>query len=155
VAEVFVGAQGVFHLGEGPNPTLAVSYFHCTYDGRAPEFEYESPTNSFLILASADVKGFHYDANAFFTELVQSPVRRAQYGQSLTISHPFLKHFTLAGEIWHFTQPFLRGRRPGIFGRSAIRPARPYNHGLTSTEGPTASYSGLLDSNPPISLGYE
>jgi hypothetical protein len=76
VADIFLGAQGVLHHGEGAKPTLAVSYFHRVYDGGAPEFDYGSPTNSFLVLASADVKGFHYDANAFFTELVQGPVRR-------------------------------------------------------------------------------
>ncbi len=56
---------------------------------------------------------FHYDANAFFTELVEEPVRRAQFGQSLTISHPFLKNFILSAKIWHFTQPFLRSNAVG------------------------------------------
>jgi hypothetical protein len=104
-ADVFLGAQGVLYQGETAKPTVAVSYFHRVYDGGAPEFDFGSPRNSFLVLASADVKGFHYDANTFFTELVQEPVRCAQFGQSLTISHPFLKHFTLSGEFWHFTQP--------------------------------------------------
>jgi hypothetical protein len=31
-------------------------------------------TNSFLLLASADVKEFHYDTNVFLTELVQGTV---------------------------------------------------------------------------------
>jgi hypothetical protein len=66
VADIFVGAQFVIHHGEGANPTLAVSYFHRVYDGGAPEFDFGSPTNSVLILASADVKGFHYDAKRFF-----------------------------------------------------------------------------------------
>jgi len=34
-------------------------------------------------------------------------------GQSLTISHQFLRRFTLSGEIWHFTQPFLRSNAVG------------------------------------------
>ncbi len=54
-----MGAQGVLYDGEGVKPTLAVSYFHRAYDGGAPEFDYGSPTSSFLVLASADVKGFH------------------------------------------------------------------------------------------------
>src|ERR1700724_3611893 len=78
VAEVFLGAQAVVNPGEGVKPTLAVSYFHRVYDGGAPEFDFGSPVNSVLLLASADVKGLHYDANAFFTELVQDPVRRGQ-----------------------------------------------------------------------------
>src|SRR5580704_14400483 len=99
VADIFLGAQGVLYHGEGAKPTLAVSYFHRVYDGGAPEFDYGSPTNSFLALASADVKGFHYDANGFFTELTQGTARRGQFGQSLTISHSFAKRFTLSGEI--------------------------------------------------------
>jgi hypothetical protein len=113
VADIFLGAQGVLYHGEGAKPTLAVSYFHRIYDGGAPEFDFESPTNSFLVLASADVKGFHYDANAFLTELAQEPVRRAQFGQSLTVAHAFLHRFNLSGEVWHFTQPFLRGNAVG------------------------------------------
>src|SRR5260221_13803128 len=36
VAEVFLGAQAVVSPGEGAMPTLAVSYFHCVYDGGVP-----------------------------------------------------------------------------------------------------------------------
>ena len=139
VGDIFLGAQGVLYAGEGSKPTLAVSYFHRAYDGGAPEFDYGSPTNSFLILASADGKGFHYDANAFFTELEQGPVRRGQFGQSLTISHPFLKRFTLSGEIWHFTQPFLRGNAVGNLwavsytARKNLVFDTGFNHGLTGT----------------------
>jgi len=95
VADVFVGAQVVVNAGEGATPTLAASYLHRAYDGGAPEVDFGSPTNSFLILASADVKGFHYDANAVFNELVQASVRRAQFGQTLSISHPIAGKFGL------------------------------------------------------------
>jgi hypothetical protein len=67
---------------------------------------YGSLTNSVLMLASADVKGFHWDANAFFTELEQGPVGCGQFGQSLTISLQLPRRFTLSGEIWHFARPF-------------------------------------------------
>ena len=90
-----------------------VSYFRRVYDGGAPEFDFGSPTNSFLVLASVDVKGFHYDANAFVTKMVQEPIHRPQFGQSLTISRPVPKKFTLSGEICHFTQPFLRSNTVG------------------------------------------
>ena len=139
VADVFLGVQGVLYQCEGAKPTLAVSYFHRVYDGGAPEFDFGSPTNSFLVLASADVKGFHYDANAFFTELVQEPVRRGQFGQSLTISHSFHKNFTLSGEIWHFTQPFLRGNAIGNLWAVSYTARKTlvfdvgFNHGLTGT----------------------
>jgi hypothetical protein len=149
VADVFLGAQGVLHHGEGPKPTLAVSYFHRVYDGGAPEFDFGSPTNSLLLLASADIKGFHYDANAFFTELVKDPARRGQFGQSLTISHPFLKNFTLSGEIWHFTQPFLRSNALGNLWAVSYSARKRlvfdvgFNHGLTHTSTQWEIFAGF------------
>jgi hypothetical protein len=111
-AEIFLGAQVVLNPGEGARPTVSASYFHRVYDGGAPELDFGSPLNSFLILASADVKGFHYDANAMLNELVAGPVRRVQFGQTLSISHPVGK-FTVSGEIWRLSQPFLRGNAVG------------------------------------------
>jgi hypothetical protein len=149
VADIFVGAQFVLYRGEVTKPTLAVSYFHRAYDGGAPEFDYGSPTNSFLVLASADVKGFHYDANAFFTELEQGPVRRGQFGQSLTISHQFLRRFTLSGEIWHFTQPFLRSNAVGNLwavsysARKTLVFDAGFNHGLTGTSTSWEAFVGF------------
>jgi hypothetical protein len=137
--EVFLGAQGVLYRGEGTKPTLAVSYFHRAYDGGAPEFDYGSPVNSLLVLASADVRRFHYDANAFFTEMERGPVRRAQYGQSMTISHPLFKKLSLSGEIWHFTQPFLRGNAVGNLWAASYAARKTlvfdvgFNRGLTGT----------------------
>ena len=58
VGDIFVGAQTVLYHGEGAKPTLAVSYFHRVYNGGAPEFDYGSPTNSFLVLASAMLRDF-------------------------------------------------------------------------------------------------
>ena len=112
MADAFLGIQGVVMPGDGAKPTVAVSYFHRVYDGGAPELDFGSPTNSFLVLASADVLGFHYDANAVMTELIQGATRRAQYGQTLSISHP-AGRFTVSGEIWHFSQPYLRSNAIG------------------------------------------
>ncbi len=139
VAEVFLGAQAVVSPGEGPKPTLAVSYFHRLYDGGAPEFDFGSPVNSLLLLASADVKGFQYDANAMFNELTEGSIRRGQFRQSLTISHPLKGKLTLSGEIWHFTQPFLRGNAVGNLwavsyaARKTLVLDAGFNHGLTGT----------------------
>jgi hypothetical protein len=99
VGDIFLGAQGVVYHREGAKPTLSVSYFRRVYNGGAPELDVGSPINTLVVLASADVKGFHYDTNVFFTELVQGPVRRGQFGQSLTISYSFLRRFTLGGNI--------------------------------------------------------
>jgi len=139
VADVFLGAQAVVSQGEGAKPTVAVSYFHRMYDGGAPELDLGSPTNSFLILASADVKGFHYDANALFSELSEGPVRRAQFGQTLSISHHLVGTLSLSGEIWHFTQPFLGGHAVGNLwalgynARKTLVFDAGFDHGLTST----------------------
>jgi hypothetical protein len=139
VAEVFSGAQAVVYRGEDAKPTLAVSYFHRAYDGGAPEFDMGSPANSFLLLASGDAKGFHYDANAIFTELKQGIVRRGQFGQTLSISHPLAGKFTISGEIWHFTQPFLRNNAIGnlwalgYVARKTLVLDVGVNRGLTST----------------------
>jgi len=139
VAEVFLGAQAVLSPGEAARPTIAVSYFHRAYDGGVPEVDFGSPANSFLLLASADVKGFHYDANAMLNELVQDSVRRPQFGQSLSISHPLKGKLSLSGEIWHFTQPFLRANAVGNLwavsyaARKTLVLDAGFNHGLTDT----------------------
>jgi len=139
VAEVFLGAQAVLSHGEGSKPTIAVSYFHRMFDGGAPELDLGSPANSFLLLASADVKGFHYDANAVFNEQVQETVRRAQFGQTLSISHHLAGKVSLSGEIWHFTQPFLRGHAVGNLwavgynARKTLVLDAGFNRGLTGT----------------------
>lgn len=110
---VSFGVQTVLYPGEGSRPTISASYFHSVYGGNAPDLDIGSSTNSMLLLASADVKGFHYDGNLFLNEVVSDPVRRAQFGQSLSISHPVGKRLGLSGEIWHFAQPFLRGNAVG------------------------------------------
>jgi hypothetical protein len=139
VADVFLGVQGVISLGEGAMPTVAVSYFHRMYDGGAPELDVGSPTNSVLVLASADVKGFHYDANALFNEMSEGSVRRAQFGQTLSISHHLVGKLSLSGEIWRFTQPFLNGNAIGNLWAVGYNARRTlvldagFNRGLTGT----------------------
>ena len=54
--------------GEGAKPTIAASYYRRLYDDGVPDVDFGSARNSVLLLASADVKGFHYDANALFNE---------------------------------------------------------------------------------------
>jgi len=149
VADVFFGAQVVLTHGEGAVPTVAASYFHRAYNGGAPELDFGSPVNSGLLLVSADVKGFHYDANAMLDELTQGPVRRAQYGQSLSISHPIVGKFSLSGEIWHFTQPFLRGNAVGNLwavgyaARKTLVFDAGFDRGLTSTSAHWEGFAGF------------
>jgi hypothetical protein len=149
VGDVSFGAQALIFRGEGATPTVAVSYFHRAYGGDVPDLDIGSPVNSGLLLASADVKGFHYDANAMLNELTEGPVRRAQFGQSLSISHPIAGKFSLSGEIWHFTQPFLRGNAVGnlwAVGYTARRTLvldAGFDHGLTSTSTQWEAFAGF------------
>jgi hypothetical protein len=110
--EVFVGAQAVVLPGHGARPTVSVSYIRRLYQSPAPELDLGTFRQSGTLLLSADVWGFHYDTNFIVTEETQDGVRRAQHGQTLSISHPIGK-FTLSGELWHFTQPFIRGNAVG------------------------------------------
>ncbi|MGH9394689.1 MAG: hypothetical protein ACRD1E_11005 [Terriglobales bacterium] len=119
VGGLSLGGQAVLHHGEGAKPTLAASYFHSVYDGGAADFDVGSPTNSAILLASGDVHRFHYDANIFLSERTQGKVRRAQHGQSLSLAHGLGHRITLSGEMWRFTQPFLRGRAAGALGAVA------------------------------------
>ena len=136
---VSLGIQTVLYAGEGTKPTVSASYFHNIYGGNAPDLDIGSSTNSFLLLASTDVKGFHYDGNLFFNEVVSDPVRRAQFGESLSVSHPLTTRLGLSGEIWHFTQPFLRGNAVGNLWALSYSASKVlvfdagFDHGLTGT----------------------
>ena len=147
--EVFLGAQAVVIHGEGAKPTIAASYFRRLYDGGVPELDFGSPRNSFLLLASAYVKGFHYDANAILNEQTQGVVHRAQFGQTLSISHAIAGKFSLSGEIWHFTQPFLRGNAVGNLwainyaARKTLVFDAGFNRGLTSTSTRWEAFAGF------------
>jgi hypothetical protein len=136
---VSLGAQAVLYPGEGAKPTISMSYFHSVYGGTAPDLDIGSFRNSALLLSSGDVKKFHYDANLFFNEVVKDPVRRAQFGQSLSVSHPVTAKIGLSGEIWHFTQPFLRGNAIGNLWALSYSASKDlvfdggFDHGLTNT----------------------
>lgn len=136
---ISLGAQGILHAGEGARPTVALGYSHQVYGGNAPDLDIGSPENSVLLLVSADVKGFHYDTNFIVNEMEQSSVRREQLGQTLSISHPLIKKVGLSGELWHFTQPFLRGHAVGNLWalnynvRNTLVLDGGFNRGLTGT----------------------
>jgi hypothetical protein len=148
-AEVFLGAQAVLLHGEGAAPTVSVSYFRRAYDGGAPELDFGSALNSILVLASAEVKGFHYDANALFNEQTDGRVRRAQFGQTLSISHHVVGKLSLSGEIWHFTQPFLRSHAVGNLwavsyaARKTLVLDAGFDRGLTNTSTQWEAFAGF------------
>ena len=158
-ADLFFGLQGIVRHGEGASPTIAVSYSRRVYNGGAPDLDLGSPRNSILVLASADVKGFHYDANAMLNEVVEGPVHRLQLAQSLSVSHPLGRRFGLSGEIWHFTQPFLRGNAVGSLWALSYTANRNlvfdggFNRGLTSTSTRWEVFGGFTYLLPHKLLG--
>ena len=147
--DISLGAQAVLWHGEAAKPTVAVSYGRRVYNGPAPDLDLGSSLNSILLLASADVHGFHYDANAFFNDIANSGVHRAQFGQTLSISHPLARKFSLTGEFWHFTQPFLRGNAVGTLwsvgynARKNLVFDAGFDHGFTSTSTRWQYFAGV------------
>jgi hypothetical protein len=148
VGEVFAGVQGVMLQGEGSKPTLSASYIHRLYASPAPEIDIGTFHQSATILMSGDVLGFHYDLNGIVSEQGDSGVRRAQFGQTLSISHP-VGRFTVSGEIWHFSQPLTGGNAVGNLW-AASYPVRKnlvvdagFDHGLTSTSTQWEGFAGV------------
>jgi hypothetical protein len=111
---VSLGAQAVLLPGNERRPTLSVSYFRTVYDGTAPDLDFGSSRNSAIVLFSADVRKWHIDTNYLFNEQIANDVRRAQFGQTLSVAHPVAGKLSWTGELWHFTQPFLSGRAAGF-----------------------------------------
>ncbi len=138
VGEVFAGVQGVLYEGHDSRPTISVSYTRRLYTGPAPELDIGTFRQSGTILLSDDLYGFHIDANGILAEQIAGAVHRAQFGHTLSVSHP-LGRFTVSGEIWHFSQPFLRGNAVGnlwalshAVRRNLVVDAG-FDHGLTHT----------------------
>jgi hypothetical protein len=98
---------------------VSLSYTRRLYASPAPELDIGTFKNSALIMVSEDLAGFHFDINAIFSEQTKGIIRRGQFGRTLSISHP-LGRLTIAGELWHFTQP-LTEMPSGICGPPRIR----------------------------------
>lgn len=147
--DISLGVQAVLRRGEAAKPTIAVSYFGRIFNGPAPDLDLGSPSHSILILASADVRGFHYDANAFFNAVAQNSVYRPQFGQTLSIAHQLSEKFSLTGELWHFTQPFLHGNAVGTLwsvgynARKNLVFDAGFDHGFTSTSTRWEYFAGI------------
>ena len=146
--EVFAGLQGVVLAGEGSKPTVSLSYIRRLYESPAPEIDIGTFRQSALFLVSDDLGGFHFDINGIFTEQAAGTVRRGQFGQTLSVSHP-LGRFTIAGELWHFTQPLTNGNAAGNLWvlsypiRKNLVVDAGFNHGLTSTSTHWEGFAGF------------
>ena len=145
---VLGGAQAVVLKGEGAKPTVSLSYLRTFYLGRAPDLDIGSAKQSALVLVSDDLAGFHFDLNRIFGEETQDALRRAQYGQALSISHS-AGPFVIDGELWHFTQPLIRGNCVGNIwalsysARKNLVIDAGFDLGLTSSSTQWGSFAGF------------
>jgi hypothetical protein len=136
--EVFAGVQGVLFPGTESKPTVSVGYIRRLHASVAPELDIGTFRQSASLLLSDDVHGFHVDLNGIIAEQAQEGIRRAQFGQTLSISHPVGK-VIVSGEMWHFSQPFERSNAVGNLWalsypvRHNLVIDRGFNHGLTET----------------------
>lgn len=146
---VSLGGQLVLLPGEGLRPTVSVSYFRSVYGGTAPDLDVGSSRNSLLLLFSFDFGKLHVDTNYIFNEQIENAVHRAQFGQTLSLSHPLRGNFGFTGELWHFTQPFQEGNAAGLLlaptytVNSKLVLDLGFNRGFTSTSTTWEVFAGF------------
>jgi hypothetical protein len=148
--EVFAGVQAVILPGNGERATVSGQYLRRLYASPAPELDLGTFVQSGSILLSDNLHGFHFDLNGLITEQQddKTKVRRAQFGETLSISHPVGK-YTISGEVWHFAQPLTHGSAIGNLW-SASYPVRRnlvfdagFDHGLTSSSTHWETFGGF------------
>ncbi len=116
--DLTVGAQGLLIQQQGARPTVALGYLERVRAGSAPDLDIGSFERSAVLLVSGDLGHFHYDSNYLLNEQTATLVRRAQTGETLSITHDLLagrldNKLELTGELWHLTQPLVTSRRDG------------------------------------------
>ena len=133
----------------------SVSYTHLDvykrqlYDGTAPDIDIGTAKNSAILLVSTDLAGFHFDINGFASEQTEDALRRAQFGQTVSISHPIGERVTIASELWHFSQPLLRGNAVGSLWALSYEIKKNlvvdagFNRGLTGTSTQWEGFAGF------------
>jgi len=136
---VSLGTQIVLFPPSEGRPTVSLSYMRTVYDGTAPDLDTGTDRNILFLLISGDIKKFHFDNNYFFNQQISGDVSRLQTGQTLSVSYPLAGKFAFTGEVWHFTQPFLKGHAVGLLlaptysiNKRLVLDAG-FNHGLTDT----------------------
>ena len=136
--EVFAGMQAVLFPGGESKPTVSVSYIRRLHASVAPELDIGTFRQSGTVLVSGDLHGFHLDTNGIVAEQIQGEIHRAQFGQTLSLSHP-IGRFTISAEVWHFSQPFERSDAVGNLWalsyalRKNLVVDGGFDHGLTKT----------------------
>jgi hypothetical protein len=145
---VSIGVQGVLFPGEGKRPTVSASYIRSLYGGTAADIDIGSAKNTGILLVSMDATGFHFDINGLVSEQADAGIRRAQFGQTVSVSHP-LGPVTIGGELWHFSQPLIRGNAVGNLWcvsyalRKNLVVDAGFNRGLTSTSTQWEGFAGF------------
>jgi hypothetical protein len=148
--EVFAGMQAVILPGTEDRPTISGQYLRRLYASPAPELDLGTFVQSATILLSDNLAGFHVDMNGLVMEQQDdtSKLRRAQFAQTLSISHP-IGSFTVSGEVWHFAQPLTHGYAVGNLW-AASYPVRKnlvidtgFDHGFTSTSTHWEGFAGF------------
>ena len=146
--DVFAGVQGIVRRGAGTRPTIGLSYVRRLYEGPAANLDIGSNVQSILLLVSADIGKFHYDTNAILTEQTDHRVRRAQVGQTFSVSHPAGK-FSVSAELWRFSEPLTGGNAVGNLYALGYTPRKNlvldagFNKGLTSTSTGWEGFAGF------------
>lgn len=120
--DLILGVQGVLVKEAGHRPEVAMACLHRVRTGSSPDLDVGSFSESAVVLVSGNLGDFHFDTNYIVSEQLADPVRRAQFGQTLSVTHPlFSKSFdgklSLTGELWHFTQPLVDTTRDGAASR--------------------------------------
>jgi hypothetical protein len=145
---VSAGVQGVLYPGEGKRPTVSASYIRSLYGGTAADIDIGSAKNTGILLVSMDAASFHIDINGLGSEQSDAGIRRAQFGQTVSVSHP-LGPVTIGGELWHFSQPLIRGNAVGnlwcisyALKKNLVADVG-FNRGLTSTSTQWEGFAGF------------
>jgi hypothetical protein len=148
VGEVFAGVQGVLVAGESSRPTVSASYIGRLYSSPAPETDIGTFRHGMQLLVSDDLFGFHFDLNGIANEQADGGLRRAQFGETLSVSRP-VGRFTVSGEIWHFSQPLTSSDALGNLW-AASYPVRKnlvvdagFDHGFTDTSTHWEGFAGF------------
>ncbi|HWA94848.1 MAG TPA: hypothetical protein VG844_09630 [Terracidiphilus sp.] len=142
------GAQAVVFEEAKVRPTVALSYLRSLYGGNAPGLDMGGAFQTGILLVSSDFGRVHMDLNGLVSEQTGNGIRRAQYGQAFSLART-VGRYTVSAELWHFTQPFLRGNTVGnLWGLSyAVQPNlifdAGFNRGLTSTSTQWETFAGF------------
>ena len=115
------GVQAVLHKAIGALPTVSLGYIRRVRAGTSANLDVGSDSQSALALFGGDLRGgFHYDSNVLFNEGNNGAARRAQFQQTLAVTHSLFPKATKQRlgstvELSHATQPFVNATSDGRF----------------------------------------